>query len=141
MVARIKQALNRLNHLTSWPRALAMLLGFMLLIGAANLIVSTRYFNELQREVLAGCAFSRDIGTAPVTPAPGSRAPSRLAIEIVVHSRQAYYGRDCPGHLPPPSPQLVHWAKVYHIGFVRDPGRSVVTRLREVDKESKALVG
>lgn len=68
---------------------------------------------KLQRAVLASCGAASDIGSAPLS-SPGSRPPSKLAIQFVADERAQWHKLGCPGRLPV-QPGLLHWATVYHI--------------------------
>lgn len=107
--------------LTRTEKSMAMLLLLMLLIGAGNLVITTRYFNDLQKQIHASCAFAKDIGTAPIKPVKPAKTVPRLAVVIVTDARISYDGRDCPGKLPPPSDSLVYWARHYHITLPASP--------------------
>jgi len=71
---------------------------------------------QQQKELHASCTFWRDLGTAPVTPIPPVKRPSKLGISIVVGSRFAYLGENC-GKLPVPSPELEKWAAYYSLSL------------------------
>jgi len=71
---------------------------------------------QQQKELHASCSFWRELGTAPVSPVPPVKRPSKLGISIVVGSRYAYLGQEC-GKLPPPSPDLEKWAAYYNLSL------------------------
>lgn len=111
-------------------RGLVALILLMLIVGAANLIVTGRSVNTLRTQTQTGCNLYSDIGTAPVK-TEGTSHVSKLGITIVTDARKAWYGLGCPGHLAPPSPSLIFWAHHYGIALPqRDVavGRGQLTR-------------
>jgi hypothetical protein len=116
--------------------ALVVLFVFTIAIGAANLLFTNGQVRSVRQNTasIAGqqaalrvanaalkqandssCAFFRDLGSLPVTPAPGLTRPSETLVAIVVHSRQAFLGRKCDTALPPPGADLRKWAAFYHL--------------------------
>lgn len=95
-------------------RAVVTLFLLMLAVGAANLFFTSSEVSSLRAAVLASCAFAADLGSAPVTAAPGTKA-SELGVSIVADSRAQWRQLGCPGHLAPPSPSFTHWARIYHL--------------------------
>jgi hypothetical protein len=98
-----------------------VLLGFvylsvlMLLLGAANLLWTSRQVGAANTKTQALCRFDADLGGAPVTADPKTGKPSLLAVTIVSDARTAWRQTGCAGHLPPPSPSFRQWAAYYRL--------------------------
>lgn len=107
---------TRIKSSSRLVRGLGVLLVLMLVIGAANLIVTGRDVNSLASRTQTVCSFFGDIGTAPVVQETnGQKHTSKLGVTIVVDARTAWYGLNCPGHLAPASVSLTYWARHYHV--------------------------
>jgi hypothetical protein len=102
-------------------RALIYLFAVAVAIGGANLYWTSREVgqqrtttDQLRTAVVASCGFAADLASAPVVAGPTGKA-SQLGVKIVSDSRVQWRGLGCPGHLAPPQPSFVKWAKVYHL--------------------------
>ena len=93
-------------------RAFAVLAVLMLALGAANLFFTSSEVGALRAAVLASCAFAGDLGSAPF---PATGTVSKLGVSIVADSRAQWRALSCPGHLAPPQPSFVRWARYYHL--------------------------
>jgi len=96
--------------------AFAALAVVLALVAGASPVFTVVYANStaatLRSQLLASCAFARDLGSVPL---PASPRPSKLGVSIVADSRAQWRTLRCPGELPPPSPGLRHWAAFYHL--------------------------
>lgn len=93
-------------------RAVAVLSVLMLAVAVANLFFTSSEVGKLRAAVLASCAFAADLGSAPL-PATGKVA--KLGVSIVADSRAQWRKLGCPGHLAPPGPGFVRWARYYRL--------------------------
>lgn len=93
-------------------RAVAVLFVLTLTLTAGNLFFTSSEVGALRSAVLASCAFASDLGSVPV---PALPRPSKLGISLVADSRAQWRKLGCPGHLPPPQPSFVHWARYYRL--------------------------
>jgi hypothetical protein len=95
-------------------RAVVVLFALMLMIGGADLFFTASEVGKLRAAVLASCAFAADLAGAPIVTSPPVR-PSKLGVTIVADSRAQWRNLGCPGHLAPPAPSFVKWARFYHL--------------------------
>ena len=95
-------------------RAVVVLFLISALVGTGDLYWTAHEVNQVRDAVLASCAFADDVGSAPVAVAPGGKA-SELGVSIVADSRAQWRRLGCPGHLAPPQPSFVRWARYYHL--------------------------
>jgi hypothetical protein len=93
-------------------RAFAVLSVIVLMVGAASIFFTAGEAARLRAGVLASCAFAADLGGAPF---PASAKVSKLGVSIVADSRAQWRHLGCPGHLAPPAPSFVKWARFYHL--------------------------
>jgi hypothetical protein len=93
-------------------RALLIIVGGLFLILLAAIVLNLVL--TLSR-TSASCSFYKDLSGLPVVVSPQTHKPSDVAMGIVAHSREAFRGQGCSGHLPPPSPSFVHWAPLFHL--------------------------
>jgi len=96
-------------HRARW----AAIAGVMVLLCAAVIILGVLYLQQDAR-LRASCEFWRVLAPLPVGDAPGGTEPSRLSIQLVIASREAYAGQRC-GRLPPADPSVRRGAAYYHI--------------------------
>lgn len=73
---------------------------------------------QQERQLQSSCEFFRPLTGLPVTVPPNGKPPAALGVQIIAGARIAYDGQGC-GHMPPPSPSLVTWARHYRIPVVR----------------------
>lgn len=92
-------------------RAVAVLAVLMLMTGAASIFFTASQVSALRAAVLASCAFAADLGSAPF---PAGKV-SKLGVSIVADSREQWRRLGCPGHLAPPGPGFIKWARFYHL--------------------------
>jgi hypothetical protein len=115
--------------------ALGVLFLFVIAIGTANLLFTTRQVHSvrqassqaqqnsedlkranavLRQQIHADCGFYKDLAGLPLTNT-ASGHPSELGVKIISDSRGAWRGHGCPGKLPRPDPSFVTGAKFYHL--------------------------
>lgn len=87
----------------------------MLLLGAANLLWTSRQTGAANAKTQAQCRFDADLGGAPVAVSPATGKPSLLGVSIVSDARVAWRQLGCAGHLPAPAPSFLHWAAYYRL--------------------------
>ena len=96
-------------------RAIAVMFVLMVALAAFNLLFTAREVNQLRAAVQSECAFAADVGSAPVVTPNVSAKPSKLGVSIVADSRVQFRRLGCPGHLAPPQPSFVKWARFYDL--------------------------
>lgn len=111
--------LGRAGHLLTpitpgAKRAVVILFVLSFTLAAVNSWFTASEVDRLRGTVLASCAFASDVGSAPVAAGPGGKA-SELGVSIVADSRAQWRRLGCPGHLAPPEPSFVKWARYYHL--------------------------
>lgn len=112
-MAWLKRAGSLLTPITPGAkRAVVMLFVLVVALTAANLWFTASEVDRVRGAVLASCAFAADVGSAPVAVAPGGKA-SELGVAIVADSRAQWRRLGCPGHLAPPQPSFIRWARYY----------------------------
>ncbi len=104
------------NGMTAGARqAVVFLFVLAFVIGAANLLWTSRQTGSLRSAVMASCKFDADLGAAPVAVSPATGKASLLGVTIVSDARVAWRGLGCPGPLAPPAPSFIRWARYYHL--------------------------
>lgn len=79
-------------------------------LAAARAVISSQ-----QGEIEASCRFYRTAAGLPLRAVPPLTRPSLVVVTLVASSRDAYRGENCVPALPPPSPGVVRWARVYGV--------------------------
>jgi hypothetical protein len=83
----------------------------------AAVAVLAVFVGSQQGEIKSGCGFNRQLALLqPAATAP-AKQPSQLLVALIVNARVSYVGEGCGTPLPPPSPELRHWASFYHLGI------------------------
>jgi hypothetical protein len=105
---------------TGARRSLLYVLVLVLVLIGGSYYQSSHAINLLRVAVQTQCASARDIADlahGKLMTDPKTGKPSRILVNYLGHQRVVFYGLGCPGRLKSPSPQFVHWAKVYHVPY------------------------
>jgi hypothetical protein len=125
--------------------SMCMLFLFMVCIGAANLLFTSRQVHNVQtnsngltqanarlnkqltaisvtnarleQQVKAECGFDQDLAGLPVVNSMNGH-PSQLLIKIISDARSAWFGHGCTGSLPAPSGAFIAGARYYGLPVV-----------------------
>jgi hypothetical protein len=103
------------RSISKWARFRIFLTGAVSVILIIISFVGYTLIQSNHSRIQASCHAWRIIGSAPVSASPATHRPTELAVSLVAASREAFYGQNCPGHLPSADQSVTKWARYYHI--------------------------